>query len=104
MNNTDYLSYGFAKDCASNFEKGVPFTVRFIWGSTITQDLNVPRFAPELMKLSASRKREVFENALLNFLDIVDKVAGKEQKEQLKVQYLPLQADSFTTITNIKKQ
>lgn len=104
MDNTDYLSYGFAKDCVRNFEKGVPFTVRFIWGSKITQDLNVPRFTPELMKLSTGRKREVFENALQNFLDTVDSIAGKEQKELMRVQYLPLQANTFTTITNINKQ
>ena len=94
----------FAKDCAKNYDKGVEFSVRFIWGP-MSQVINVPRGIPEFQHLSNSRKREAFRTMLYGFLEKVDAVAADGEKYQLRIQYLPLQSKDYSVVqTYLERQ
>lgn len=90
----------FAKDCAKNYQNGVEFSVRFIWGE-ISSTYNFPRDIEQLRHLSTNRLRQVFLDCLEQFMDKV--VTYGTGKHQLNIQYLPLQSRDLTVMTTFDR-
>lgn len=91
----------YAKDCAKNYKNGVEFSVKFIYGG-MESTYNFPRGIKELQYMSNSRLRQTFIDCLDQFMEKVERMYP-DGKQQLRVQYLPLQSKSTQVITTFGK-